>query len=194
MRPLVVSSGCLENSPQLCFHWVHCFVVPLCYDLHPQDLKNNKNTTFRQSTKQNIQSCHLLLPLWPLWFDDSLVCPAVAPLPAGLLIWLRLSAASDPHRPRIFSISAHFIKSGRPAWETFTSPLYMKSTSAWMAHSFISRGKIIMGCLHGFSPSKFSKNVEHAASTSRWQCTWWPSQASVTSTNRWPASNCVSKA
>ncbi len=109
------------------------------------------------------------------------------------VIWFKFKAASVPHRPRICNASAHFSRSGNPAWDTFTSPLYIKSTSACISHSLMSRGRMIMGCLHGFSPSKLSKYVEHAANTKRWQWTWWPSHASVTSTNRWPASSCKGK-
>lgn len=68
-----------------------------------------------------------------------------------------LSVESVPHRPRICSVSAHFSSCGKPACDTFTWPLYMKSTSACISHSLISFGNIIIGCLHGFSLNKLSK-------------------------------------
>lgn len=83
------------------------------------------------------------------------------------VILFRFKAASVPHKPRICNASAHLSKSGSPACDTFTSPLYIKSTSAWISHSFMSRGRMIMGCLQGFSPSKLSKYVEQAANTKR---------------------------
>ena len=88
---------------------------------------------------------------------------------------------SEPHNPRICNASAATSKEFNSSWLTFTSPLYMKSTSAWTSQCFMSFMKII-GCWQGLWTRRFSKYVLHADNTTLWHLIICPSQASVIST------------
>lgn len=80
--------------------------------------------------------------------------------------WLfKLLLLSD--RPLICKLSAVFRKAGKRFWDTFTSPLYMKSNKAFTSFGLTSFRKTI-GCLLAVWIKSASKYGEHAERT-----IWW---------------------
>lgn len=80
--------------------------------------------------------------------------------------WLfKLLLLSD--RPLICKLSAVFKKAGKRFWDTFTSPLYMKSSRAFTSFGLTSFRKTI-GCLLAVCMKRASKYGEHADRT-----IWW---------------------